>query len=86
MGQTIFAGSKALKLLEALEKQDDGALAALDVESLDEITWLDCKGSDLTALPPEIGQLTKLQTLSLNNTQLSALPPEIGRLTNLQTL
>ena len=40
----------------------------------------------LSALPPEIGGLTKLQTLWLQNTQLSALPPEIGGLTNLQEL
>ncbi|MGH1492080.1 MAG: COR domain-containing protein, partial [Acidimicrobiales bacterium] len=40
----------------------------------------------LTALPPEITQLTNLQTLYLNGNGLTALPPEIGQLTNLQTL
>lgn len=40
----------------------------------------------LTALPPEIGRLTSLQTLNLSGNQLTTLPPEIGRLTSLQTL
>ena len=40
----------------------------------------------MTALPPEIGQLTSLQTLNLDGNQLTALPPEIGQLTSLQTL
>ena len=43
-------------------------------------------GNRLTTLPPEIGQLTNLQTLSLGGNQLTTLPPEIGQLTNLQTL
>ncbi len=46
-------------------------------------------GNNLTGfLPPEIGNLSQLQTLSLrNNQQLTgALPPELGNLTNLQDL
>ncbi len=34
--------------------------------------------NQLTALPPEIGQLTNLQTLYLGDNQLTTLPPEIG--------
>ncbi|MEM9503708.1 MAG: leucine-rich repeat domain-containing protein [Cyanobacteria bacterium P01_E01_bin.43] len=41
---------------------------------------------ELTELPPEIGQLTSLQTLHLVYNQLSRLPPEIGQLTNLKSL
>ena len=37
-------------------------------------------------LPPEIGQLTKLQRLVLGYNQLSSLPPEFGKLTNLRVL
>ena len=37
----------------------------------------------LTALPPEIGQLSQLRELYLNNNEL---PPEIGRLSQLQKL
>jgi Leucine-rich repeat (LRR) protein len=40
----------------------------------------------LTAVPPEIGQLTALRSLSLSGNQLTALPPEIGRLTALRSL
>ncbi len=40
----------------------------------------------ITTLPPEIGQLTSLQSLNLSGNQLTALPPEIGRLTSLLTL
>ncbi|MCP4538195.1 MAG: hypothetical protein GY832_13730 [Chloroflexi bacterium] len=40
----------------------------------------------LAALPPEIGQLTRLQSLILSDTHLSAIPPEIGQLTQLQSL
>jgi Leucine-rich repeat (LRR) protein len=43
-------------------------------------------GNQLTALPPEIGQLTNLRQLALDGNQLSALPPEIGQLTRLQKL
>ena len=35
-------------------------------------------GNQLTALPPEIGQLTSLQNLGLDGNQLTALPPEIA--------
>jgi len=39
-----------------------------------------------SSLPPEIGQLTRLQSLELDNNQLTSLPPEIGQLRNLQEL
>ncbi|MES2706583.1 MAG: COR domain-containing protein [Verrucomicrobiota bacterium] len=41
---------------------------------------------DLTALPPEIGQLTTLTRLDVSNNQLTALPPEIGQLMALKEL
>ncbi|MEM1292397.1 MAG: COR domain-containing protein, partial [Cyanobacteria bacterium P01_H01_bin.162] len=40
----------------------------------------------LSSLPPEIGQLTALQSLNLFNNTLSSLPPVIGQLTALQSL
>ena len=44
---------------------------------------LDLSGLGLTALPPEIGQLTELTELYLWLNVLTALPPEIGQLTKL---
>ncbi|WP_427158351.1 leucine-rich repeat domain-containing protein [Aliinostoc sp. HNIBRCY26] len=52
----------------------------------DNVTELDLSFKGLTTLPPEIGQLTNLQTLFLWGNQLSSLPPEIGKLVNLQSL
>jgi hypothetical protein len=43
-------------------------------------------GNALTSLPPEVGQLTALQSLGLHHNQLTSLPPWIGRLTALQDL
>ncbi len=47
---------------------------------------LDLKDFSLTTLPPEIGNLTALQTLILDSNQLTTLPSEIGNLTALQIL
>jgi internalin A len=54
----------------------------------EEVTWLrsDLAHKGLTALPPEIGQLTELTKLDLSNNQLTALPPEIGQLPALTKL
>jgi hypothetical protein len=43
-------------------------------------------GRGLTALPPEVSQLTNLRTLDLAGNHLTSLPPEIGQLADLQTL
>ncbi len=47
---------------------------------------LNLSGLGLTGLPPEIAQLTTLQSLDLSNNQLTGLPPEIAQLTTLQSL
>ena len=63
------------ELLETIRRaRDEGA------------TELNLFQKDLTALPPEIGQLTELTQLDLGMNQLTALPPDIGQLTKLTTL
>jgi len=63
------------KALDAIRKCMQSGETELDLERL-----------ELTPLPPEIGQLTKLQKLYLRDNQLASLPAEIGQLTNLQGL
>ena len=41
----------------------------------DKSNRLDLSGQDLTELPPEIGELTSLQSLYLHGDRLIALPP-----------
>ncbi|BBI17918.1 leucine-rich repeat domain-containing protein [Neochlamydia sp. S13] len=55
-------------------------------ENCKNITALDLSRAGLTYLPPEIGQLSELQTLSLNQNQLSSLPAEVGQLSQLKGL
>src|SRR6186713_1760542 len=52
----------------------------------DKGTSLDLGYLKLSALPPEIGQLTALAALHLHDNQLTTLPPEIGQLTALTAL
>ncbi|MHC5825101.1 MAG: leucine-rich repeat domain-containing protein, partial [Nostoc sp.] len=61
-------------------------LQIIEQAARDKVTELNLSGEDLTTLPPEIVQLTNLQTLNLSSNQLSSLPPEIVQLTNLQSL
>ena len=86
MGKSSYFLKEAASLLDALEKNDAEALAALGVKSLEEINYIFLSGIRVSALPAEIGQLKNLQSLYLSETQIAALPVEIGRLVNLQTL
>jgi internalin A len=64
----------------------DDVLQKIEKAARDGATALDLSRNQLTALPPEIAELTSLTTLNLWSNQLTALPPEIGKLTNLTTL
>ena len=81
MGHMIVQGTEALALLEALWKHEKDA-----VSKLTNVQKLDLRGTQISALPPEIGQLTNLQSLDLGWTPISTFPAEIGQLTNLQSL
>ncbi len=75
--------------------QDD-LLCLIDQAAAESWKTLDLAGKGLTELPPEIGQLTRLETLILGKRKkrwghffgnsLTSLLPEIGQLTNLKTL
>ena len=62
------------------------SLSAAQVREIKRTGRCDLSHRELTALPPEIGQLTSLRTLRIDGNQLTALPPEIGQLTSLRTL
>ena len=74
IGESEF--NKTLRERRAREK----ALA------LEVVPTLDLSGTQITELPPEIGQLQNLQSLDLRGTQISALPPEIGERKSLLSL
>jgi internalin A len=61
-------------------------LTADEVREIRRSGRCDLSNRRLTALPPEIGQLTSLQELTIDGNQLTTLPPEIGQLTSLQKL
>ncbi|MEM9449249.1 MAG: COR domain-containing protein [Cyanobacteria bacterium P01_E01_bin.6] len=65
---------------------NDELLQVIEQAANDGVVDLDLSGNSLTELPPEIGQLTSLQSLVLSYNQLSALPTEIVQLTSLQSL
>ena len=78
---------------------DEGRVTALDLSfvqaggeilselrGLSALRYLNLSYNQLTALPPELGQLQNLTFLDLDHNQLTSLPPELGQLTNLTTL
>ena len=68
------------------EPREIGRLFTRINKNLPDLTALYLHGNQLSALPPELGQLTALATLYLDGNQLSALPPELGQLTALTEL
>jgi small GTP-binding protein len=64
---------------------EEELLRVIEQAAQAQVTELDLSGRELTVLPPEIGQLTNLQTLNLSRNQLNSLPEKIGQLTNLQS-
>ncbi len=68
------AYNKALREIQACRRQGKQG------------THLDLSSLGLTALPPEIGQLSALRALDLDGNGLTTLPPEIGQLSALTEL
>ncbi len=58
----------------------------INAEKITPITELNLSEMDLTVLPPEIGNFSKLTTLSLSKNQFTILPSEIGNLSQLTML
>ena len=67
---------------------DIGTWEGVTTDQEGRVIRLELSESDLTgSIPPELGQLTNLQTLVLSGTQLTgSIPRELGQLTNLQHL
>jgi Leucine-rich repeat (LRR) protein len=72
--------------LTAQEDPNEIALRRILANASSGNTSLTLAGIGMTELPPEIGELTHLETLWLNHNDLTELPPEIGNLVNLQSL
>jgi hypothetical protein len=64
----------------------DLILRGIEQNRLNGYTDLHLSDTNLTSLPPEIGQLTHLELLSVTGNSFTSLPPEIGQLTNLKVL
>ena len=63
--------------------RDDDVLRKIEKAARNGAIALNLSDNQLTALPPEIGELTKMDGLSLWRNQLTTLPPEITKLDNL---
>ena len=64
-----------------------GEWLGVTTDSDGRVTGIDLSNNQLTGpLPPELGNLTSLQSLYLFANRLTAIPPELGNLPNLQDL
>ncbi len=62
------------------------SLKGVTTNTSNEIIELDLANTNLTQIPPEIGQLSQLRKLLINFNDITAIPPEIGQLKNLKVL
>ena len=79
-------GREAYELLIALNKLKKEFKYQGTIYDLYKETKLDLSYKGLTIVPPEIGNLSNLQSLNLSTNQITILPPEIGNLSQLQML
>ncbi len=64
----------------------DDILEFIHNAGINNLKRLDLSNRDITEIPPEIGDLTKLEYLDLSYNRISKLPPEIGKLVSLKSL
>jgi internalin A len=69
-----------------VNRADGELLSATEIREIERTGRCDLSDRGLTALPPEITELTSLHTLELDRNRLTALPPQIGQLTSLKQL
>ena len=88
--KTLLGLKDELRGTASLNWSPDTAMAGWDgiTVSGNRVTQLDLDVHEFTgSLPPELGQLTSLETLELISISLSgSIPPELGQLTSLETL
>ena len=85
-GRMADAGEPFNVARRKVEAAAAGPVSEAEFQEIKRTGRCDLWNRELTVLPPEIGQLTRLETLRLDGNQLTALPPEIGQLTRLGTL
>ena len=71
--------SRSLRKWECVETNSEGRAVALDLPCGNSSHWYG-------TIPPEIGQLTHLESLRIRGEMHGPLPPEIGQLRNLRVL
>ena len=84
----IFFGCDEPKEENSFEEHPTEVTLWGEIYSIDNTTHLDLRENNLTGLmPPEIGNLTKLENLDLYDNQFSgSIPTEIGNLIKLEKL
>ena len=85
-GRMADAGEPFNVARRKVEAAASGPLSEAEFQEIKRTGRCDLSNRELTALPPEIGQLASLRELALGANQLTALPPEIGQLTSLRRL
>ncbi|XP_048561229.1 disease resistance protein RGA5-like [Triticum urartu] len=84
--RTLFRYFEGIRLLDL---EGCKSIERADVEyicSMYLLKWLCLAKTQITDLPPEIGNLQCLEGLDVGGTQISQLPPQIGKLLRLKTL
>jgi hypothetical protein len=85
-GRMAYAGEPFNVARRKVEAAAAGHISKPELGEIMRTGRCDLSNRELTALPPEIAQLTSVWDLRLDGNRLTALPPEIGQLTSLRRL